>query len=188
MVIHRSVGGGATPLICSPVFLSRVKRQGYDRPNLFFRFFLRCTSSGHRLKVREFGDRGRPSVGDEGGDMQSVSKDLIAILNRIAASNVFPIEFGATVSMEEIGLVANLLDRGFLDGWHTENQEGVPCNATVTGISLAGREYVDELENERFGKSGKGRLLSFLKYAGIFVLGILGTLLTQLIAKKLGLN
>ena len=120
--------------------------------------------------------------------MESVRKDLIEILNRIAATKELPIEFGTHATLDEIRLVADLIERDFLDGTHTEDGNGIPINALVTGITLAGREYVDELEDERFKKSSAGRLVSFLKYVGVFILGILGTLLTQWIAKKLGLT
>lgn len=115
-------------------------------------------------------------------------KDLIAILNRMAATKDFPVHFGANTTLEEIRLVSDLIDRDLLDGTHVENEMGIPCNAIVRGITLTGREYVDELEDREFEKSTQGRLATCLKFGGTFLLGIIGTLLTQWIAKKLGLN
>ncbi len=120
--------------------------------------------------------------------MQSVRKDLIELLSRIASEKDFPIKFSSNASLSEIRLVADLIDQGFLDGDHVENEKGVPCQAMVTGITLAGREYVDELEEQHFKKSTTGKMMSFLKYVGVFVLGIIGTLIAQWLGKKLGLN
>ena len=120
--------------------------------------------------------------------MKSVRKKLIRILSGVAATREFPIQFGENSTLDEIRLVSDLIDNDYLDGGHVENESGVPCNAVITGITLSGREYVDQLEAEEFEKSSKGRLLRILKYLGVFALGVVGTLLTQWLMKKLGLN
>jgi hypothetical protein len=120
--------------------------------------------------------------------MQSVRTDLIRILTQISNEKSLPVIFDETATLAEIRLVSDLIDRHYLDGGHTENERGVPCAAGVTGITIAGREYLESLESDQFAKSTKGRLAVGLKYAAVFVAGILGTLFTQWLAKRLGLN
>ncbi len=120
--------------------------------------------------------------------MQSVRRDFIRILNRIAAEKNLPVEFSANATLDEIRLVSELIDKEYLDGFHSENEVGIPCNAAVRGITIAGREYVDKLEDEELRKSPKGKVIAFLKYAGALLLGVIGTLATQWLAKKLGID
>lgn len=120
--------------------------------------------------------------------MRSVRGDLINILNLVAESKDLPITFATNVTSESIRLVSDLIDNGYLDGSHVEDAKGVPCHAIVTGITIPGREYVDELEAQVFSASSKGKLIVVLKYGAVFILGIIGTLLAQWFAKKLGLN
>lgn len=120
--------------------------------------------------------------------MQSVRKELIDILNQVAKSKEFPMQFGANATRDSIRLVSELIDREYLDGTHCEDGQGLPMNAVVFGITIPGREYVDQLEDAQFKKSATGRAASVLKYVAVFVLGILGTLLTQWLAKRLGID
>jgi len=120
--------------------------------------------------------------------MQSVRKDFIRILNRIAAEKNLPVEFSSNATLDEIRLVSELIDHEYLDGFHSENEVGIPCSAVVRGITISGREYVDQLEDEQFKRSSKGKVFAFLKYAGALLLGVIGTLATQWLAKRLGID
>ena len=120
--------------------------------------------------------------------MKSIEKELIDLLTRIECATDFPLEFQADASPTDIRLAADLIDRGYLDGGHAEDERGVPCAAAVTGITLSGREYLQEVKDKHFKKSASGKFVRVLKYLGVFVLGIIGTLLTQWIGKKMGLK
>jgi hypothetical protein len=120
--------------------------------------------------------------------MRSVRHNLISILNRVASAQSFPVDFSSNSTLDEIKLVSDLIDQSYLSGDHTDNEVGVPSCVVVTGITLAGRHYVEQLENEQFNASSMGKTLTYLKYAAVFMLGIIGTLVSQWLAKRLGLK
>ena len=116
--------------------------------------------------------------------MQSVKKDILVILNRVATSPGATVRFDANATLEEIGLVSELIDSGYLGGAHVEDERGVPISAVATGITIAGREYAERLAAELRRKSAKGRIFASLKYTAVFALG----LAAKWITKKLGLG
>ena len=122
------------------------------------------------------------------GNMQSVRTDIIKTLNRIADEAEFPIVYDKDSSLQEIRLISDLIDAGHLDGEYVPDERGVPCAAAVTRITLSGRAYVDELENQRYRQSPRGRAVAMVKYCAIFLSGIVATLLTQWLAKLFDLN
>jgi hypothetical protein len=117
-------------------------------------------------------------------DMKSVKKDILAILNRVANAPAAPVRFDNDATLEEIGLVSELIDSGYLGGAHVEDERGVPIAAVATGITIAGREYAEGLAAEMLRKSAKGRVFAALKYAAVFAFGLATTWIT----KKLGLG
>ncbi len=78
--------------------------------------------------------------------MDSVRPRLVAVLNHIAAAKDDQITFADNATLEEVGLVAQLIDNGYLDRSYVPNERGIPCHAVVTGITLSGRRFVDELD------------------------------------------
>ena len=120
-------------------------------------------------------------------NQNSTEKDMILLFNQIEAANEYPMKFGEDAALKNICLLSNLIDAGFLQGAHMEDETGVPVFAAVTGIPIAGREYIEKLKNQEFKKSIRGRLFTFLKYLGAGSIGIILTLVTQLILKGLGL-
>ena len=120
--------------------------------------------------------------------MESVRTDLITILNRVAATNEFPIQFGKDTTLRELRLLAELIDRDYLSGNHYEDSKGVTIGALIFGITIPGRQYVEQLEFDTFRQSPKGKLATLLKYIGAIAIGIIGTLLTQWLAKHFGIQ
>lgn len=121
--------------------------------------------------------------------MKATRKKLMAILQQIADRNdQSPVEFGDGSTSEEVRLVAELIDDGFLEGGHMEDGMGRPCHATVTGITVQGQEQIQSLKTDVFHTSLLGRAIPLFKYIAVFVLGIVGTLIAQWLAKTLGIN
>jgi len=120
--------------------------------------------------------------------MKGVQSEVIAMLDRIDHATAFPVEFQSNASPREIRLASDLIDQGYLDGGHAEDESGVPIAVAVTGITLSGRQFLEDLMEQRFKRSASGKLVACLKYLGVFVLGIIGTLFTQWAAKRMGLN
>ncbi|MBT7298512.1 MAG: hypothetical protein HN849_03310 [Victivallales bacterium] len=121
--------------------------------------------------------------------MKIVRKQVVAILKKVADRNdQSPVEFGNGSASDEVRLVAELIDDGYLDGSHMEDEMGRPCHATVTGISIAGHDHIDQLRNEGFRASKKGKALAMAKYIAVFALGIIATVVSQWLAKKLGVD
>jgi hypothetical protein len=121
--------------------------------------------------------------------MKSIRKEVIAILKKVANKvDQEPMVFGNGTATDEVRLVSELIDDGYLDGGHVEDEMGRPCHATVTGISISGHEYIDSLQVDAFHASHKGRTIAILKYVAVFVLGIIATLLSKWLAKKLGVS
>jgi len=118
--------------------------------------------------------------------MQSVRKEQIALLNRMASTEAWPVTFGENSTMAEIALVADFIANGYLQGGSVPNSIGQPCHATVTGITPAGREYAVELEAQAFRGSPRGRLWALLKGAAIWLSGVLSLLVAQALARRLG--
>ena len=115
-------------------------------------------------------------------------KTYIEILNEIAACQDLPKEYGSNASLQEIQLVADLIDKDCLAGDYVRNEVGIPCTAIVTGITIEGRQFADQLEDEQYSKSFTSRFMACLKYFGVFLAGIIGTLITQYLLKKLKLD
>jgi hypothetical protein len=75
--------------------------------------------------------------------MESVRPRLISILNRVAASTDDQLIFADNATLDEIRLVAQLIDDHYLAGNYECDEEERPFNAIVTGITLTGRRYVE---------------------------------------------
>lgn len=120
--------------------------------------------------------------------MKIIRPDLIRILNGVAECEEFPIHYAENATLDEIGLVAELMDQGLLCGSYVSNEVGRPCHVVVLGITLSGREYVSNLKDSQTKESTSGKTFLVLKYICIFLLGVLGTLLTQWLSKLLGLT
>jgi hypothetical protein len=76
--------------------------------------------------------------------MESIRPRLVELLNLVAKAGG-NVEFAGNSTLEEIRLVAQLIDEGYLEGECLPNESGVPCCAMVTAITLSGRKYVDQL-------------------------------------------
>lgn len=119
--------------------------------------------------------------------MESVRPRLIAILNRIAASAEDHVVFAEQATLDEIRLVAQLIDDGYLAGKYVRNARG-PCNAVVTGITLNGRTYVEQLERDEKNATPKDKIKKWVVYALIYLGGILTLVLAQALIKWLHLD
>ena len=119
--------------------------------------------------------------------MESVRQKLVELLNRIAESGG-EVEFAGNSNMDEIRLVAQLIDDGYLDGSYVPNESGVPCCAMVNSITLSGRKYADQLEEEHAEKSPQGKLKKYGGYFVVYLGGVLTPVIAQAIIKYLKLN
>jgi hypothetical protein len=120
--------------------------------------------------------------------MESVRPHLIAILNRVAASGGEQIVFADNATLDEIQLVAQLIDDRYLTGDYVCDEDERPCNAVVTGITLTGRRYVEQLEEEHRGATPKGKIKKWAKYGLAYIGGVLTPVLTQALLKWLRLE
>jgi hypothetical protein len=119
--------------------------------------------------------------------MDSVRNDLIRILNQAARAGE-PIEFAQNATLKEIALVAQLINNGYLQGDYATDGDDRPCQAVVTGISLSGRNYVQELEKEHFKRTPIGKTWKGLKYVAVYLGGILSAVLVQWLIKYFHLD
>ena|ERR1051326_2572999 len=89
--------------------------------------------------------------------MDSVRPTLISILNRVAASDD-QLVFADNATLREIRLVAQLIDDRYLSGSYECDEEERPFYAVVTGITLKGPRYVEQLEAEQRCSSSFGKI------------------------------
>jgi hypothetical protein len=120
--------------------------------------------------------------------MESVRPRLIAILNRIAASGGDHVVFAENATLDEIRLVAQLIDDSYLAGDYVRNERDIPCQAVVTGITLSGRAYVEQLERDEKSATPKGKIKKWVVYALIYLGGILTLVVAQALIKWLHLD
>ncbi|MDD5260845.1 MAG: hypothetical protein PHD76_03255 [Methylacidiphilales bacterium] len=119
--------------------------------------------------------------------MDSIRPTVIGILNRVASSDE-PISFAENSYLDEIKLVSQLIDDGYLSGEHVEDERGIPCNACVDRITLRGREYADQLEQKHGEASPKGKFKKWGLLFLVWLLGIATAVVTQALLKYLNLN
>ena len=119
--------------------------------------------------------------------MESVRADLIRILNQAAKAEE-AIEFSDNATLKDIRLVAQLIEDDYLQGDYATDGENKPIQAVVTGISLAGRKYVEELEEERFTHTPLGKTWKSVKYGVVYVGGIVSAVLIQWLIKRFHLD
>ena len=120
--------------------------------------------------------------------MESVRPTLIAILNRVAASTDDQIVFAENATLDEIRLVAQLIDNRYLAGNYERDEEERPCYAVVTDITLSGRRYVEQLETEHRSGTATGKLKKWAKYGLVYLGGILTPVITQALLRWLRLE
>src|SRR6266702_3189486 len=70
-------------------------------------------------------------------------------------------------------LVAQLIDDRYLAGNYECDEEEHPCYAVVTGITLSGRRYVEQLETEHSSGTATGKLKKWAKYGLVYLGGVL---------------
>jgi hypothetical protein len=122
--------------------------------------------------------------------VDSVRTDLIALLNRVASFSGDYLEFGENSDLREIALVAQLVNDGHFEGSVTQDQKGLPVNARVSGITLKGRAFADELESEQASRSWTARTAKHPVAIGVagMIGGIAATVIAQAIIKWLNLG
>jgi hypothetical protein len=120
--------------------------------------------------------------------VNTVKKTIIEILSR-ASKGDLPDQVGPEDTLDTIAIYAELVDAGYLTGCVTLGPEGRPCNVAGARITISGRGYLEQLENERAaagslsGAKKGGR--SLLK---LVVLPIVIALIVAWLIKRFGLK
>ncbi|MBT7912324.1 hypothetical protein HN588_00285 [Candidatus Bathyarchaeota archaeon] len=116
------------------------------------------------------------------------AEKTIASALKKAASGELSNNFGAKDVAEPLSIYAELIEAGHLSGAVARDSHGHPDAIGGAAITIAGREYLKELEKGLASKTLLGFLRSKVGYIVSWAIGVATALLVLWLAKLLGLK
>ena len=90
-----------------------------------------------------------------------------------------------TPAQRDVVLYSELIKAEYLDGDVGENGSGFPVRASIFGIKTKGRLFLQQLEKEERDESTFGRLKKYGLIVFGFIMGIVATLIPDLVKSLL---
>lgn len=120
--------------------------------------------------------------------MDSIRQDVVHLLEFVARSEC-PFQMGNNFTLTQISLARDLIAHDYLVGEVYEDEEGVPINAFIEGITLDGRAYADQQHQAILNRKPSTRMLrvvwALVKWT---LITIGGAVVVAFVLKRLGLT